>query len=68
MYKFNPKNPLHRAIESAGSQAKLARAVGCSRCFVNKWVSKNKVPTEWCKKVEVATGVTRVELRPDIFD
>lgn len=60
---------LQRAIDAAGSQEKLAAAIGTSQSQVSYWLvsAKKGVPAEWCPKIEVATGVTSHELRPDIF-
>jgi DNA-binding transcriptional regulator YdaS (Cro superfamily) len=61
---------IQKAIDSVGSQAALARAIGVSSAFVNDMVSgKKPVPAERCIAIESATGatVTRYDLRPDVF-
>lgn len=59
---------LDRAIEAVGSQAKLAEKLGVSQQAVSYWVKKGgRVPAEFVLQVETATGVSRSELRPDLF-
>ena len=59
---------LVRALEAAGGQAALARAVGVSQPSVWHWVHKSKrVPAEYALAVEGATGVSRHDLRPDLY-
>lgn len=61
-------NALSAAIENAGGQAALARAIGVSQPSVWHWVHKSKrVPAEFVLAVEDKTGVSRHELRPDIY-
>jgi len=55
---------LAKAINRAGSAAKLARMVGVSRQAVDQWV---EVPPRRVLQVEAVTGVSRYELRPDIY-
>lgn len=61
--------PLQRAIEIAGGQSELARICGVSQPSVWGWLNKRDgiVPAEFAKKIEDATGVTRAELRPDLW-
>lgn len=58
---------LKRAIEVAGSQSALAAAVGKTQGHVTKWLQRQRVPAEVVLPIERATGVSRHELRPDIF-
>lgn len=59
---------LKQAIRIAGSQAEIARVCGVSTTAVWKWVTFSKrVPAEFVLKVEARTGVSRHELRPDIY-
>jgi DNA-binding transcriptional regulator YdaS (Cro superfamily) len=56
------------AIEQAGSQTKFAEATGMSQQLVSYYLSKNKpLPAEFVLKAEEATGVSRHELRPDLY-
>ncbi len=59
---------LQLAVEKAGSQAALARIAEVSTTAVWKWVQSSKrVPAEFVLKIEAATGVSRHDLRPDIY-
>jgi DNA-binding transcriptional regulator YdaS (Cro superfamily) len=59
---------LRKAIKLAGSQTKLAKAVGVEQTAVSNWLNRNKrVPAERVLLIEAATGVSRHELRPDIY-
>ena len=56
-----------RAVEIAGGQSSLARAVGVSQPRVWNWLHKSLISPEFVIPVEKATGVSRHELRPDIY-
>jgi len=60
---------LKKAIDAAGNQTILARKLGFKRPgAVNNWLNRNKrVPAERVLAVEAATGVSRHELRPDLY-
>lgn len=62
-------SPLNRAISIAGSQQKLADLLGTTQALIWFWLksSKRGVPAERCIPIEKATGISRHELRPDIF-
>lgn len=65
---MTPYEALMAAVEQAGSQSALARLVGCSNTAVWKWVQSSKrMPAEFVLRAEQATGVSRHELRPDIY-
>ncbi|WFU44358.1 Cro/CI family transcriptional regulator [Bradyrhizobium sp. CB82] len=55
---------LDRAIDAAGGVAKLARKIGISQPSVSNW---SKVPAQRVIAVEAATGVSRNDLRPDLY-
>jgi len=59
--------PLEQAIETSGGLSDFARKVGVSPQVVCNWKARGRVPAERVLDVESATGVTRYELRPDIF-
>mgnify|MGYP000884337945 CR=1 FL=1 len=61
--------PLQRAVDLAGSQTELARRIGVQQAHVWNWLnrSKGKVPGEHVIPIEKATGVSRHELRPDLY-
>jgi DNA-binding transcriptional regulator YdaS (Cro superfamily) len=59
---------LSRAIDAAGGQTALARALGVKQANVWWWLNRSgRVPAEQVIPIEVATGVTRHELRPDLY-
>jgi TorA maturation chaperone TorD len=55
---------LDRAIDAAGGIAQLARKIGISQPSVSNWT---RVPAQRVVAVETATGVSRNELRPDLY-
>jgi TorA maturation chaperone TorD len=56
---------LDEAIRAAGGVTELARRIGIAQPSVSNW---DRVPAERVAAVEQATGVSRVRLRPDLFD
>lgn len=65
---LTPFEALKNAVEIAGSQSAFARLCGVSQPTVWKWLqSAKRLPAEQVLKVEAATGVSRHELRPDIY-
>lgn len=61
-------DPLSKAILAAGGQAGLARAIGVSQPSVWHWVHRSKrVPAEYVLAIEEKTGVSRHDLRPDLY-
>lgn len=58
---------IESAIEKAGSAAELARRLGVVPMTVSQWKKRGQVPAERCLDVEAATGVSRHDLRPDVF-
>jgi TorA maturation chaperone TorD len=55
---------LQQAIDVAGGVSELARRIGISQPSVSNW---DRVPAERVVSVEVATGVDRAILRPDLY-
>jgi DNA-binding transcriptional regulator YdaS (Cro superfamily) len=55
---------LNRAIEAAGGQSALARALGISPQAIDQWT---KAPPLRVIAIEKASGVSRHELRPDLY-
>lgn len=60
--------PLNRAIDIVGSQTAFGRLLGVSQMSVSRW-SRGLVafPPEHVLTVERETGVSRHELRPDVY-
>jgi len=55
---------LNEAIRAVGGVSELARKIGISQPSVSNW---NRVPAERITAVEIATGIDRATLRPDLF-
>lgn len=58
---------IERAVEKAGGQQALADMCGVKYQAVQKWLRGKRVPAERVLTIESATGVSRHELRPDIY-
>lgn len=71
--KQNPREALEKAIEKVGSQAELARRIASSirpikQQHVWNWLNRDDtIPAEVVLDIERETGVSRHELRPDIY-
>jgi DNA-binding transcriptional regulator YdaS (Cro superfamily) len=63
------KNPIEKAITSAGSLAELARRTGLAYQSIQQFRKSGKLPAEHVLKFEEATkgAVSRHEFRPDIY-
>lgn len=55
---------LDRAVQAAGGVSQLARKLGIAQPSVSNW---SKVPAQRVIAVEAATGVSRNDLRPDLY-
>jgi len=55
---------LCHAINAVGGVAQLARKIGVAQPSVSNW---NRVPAQRVIAVEAATGVSRKQLRPDLY-
>ena len=58
---------IHRACEAAGSQSALARMLEVTPQAVQSWCATGRVPAERVISIEAATGISRHELRPDLY-
>lgn len=62
------KSPVERMIDDLGGPTKAAAALGISNpSVVLNWRKRGKVPAERVIDIELLTGISRHELRPDIF-
>ncbi|MBZ4194177.1 MAG: helix-turn-helix domain-containing protein [Candidatus Contendobacter sp.] len=64
--------PIAQAVQRAGGQVALANALhsrhpNVKQQHVWKWLRAGRVPAEYVLAVEAATGISRHELRPDIY-
>jgi DNA-binding transcriptional regulator YdaS (Cro superfamily) len=65
---MNQLTALKKAVELAGGQTALARAVDAKQVNVWSWLNRSKkTPPEYVIPVEKATGISRHKLRPDIY-
>lgn len=59
---------LERAVEFAGNQSAFSRLLGVSQPTVWAWLNTaGRIPAEYVLKTEAETGVSRHDLRPDIY-
>lgn len=61
---MSAETALQSAIKKAGGFSALAKAIGTSRQRIWQW---KIVPAEIVLAVEGATGISRHQLRPDIY-
>lgn len=61
------QSPIQKAVSAAGSQTALARALGCTPQNVQHMCATGNVPAKHVLKIEASTGVSRTELRPDLY-
>lgn len=67
--------PTQRAVRLAGGPSALAKAIneleaegrGITPQSVSDWVKHDRIPAERVLVVERITGVSRYELRPDVY-
>ena len=61
-------SPLALAVRKAGSQSAFARLLGKRQSVIFGWLAKNKdLPGEHVLAVERELGISRHELRPDLY-
>jgi DNA-binding transcriptional regulator YdaS (Cro superfamily) len=58
--------PIDRVFK-AMCQADLARALCIKPGVIAQWKVRGIIPAKWCLRVEELTGVSRYDLRPDIY-
>ncbi|WP_313539719.1 YdaS family helix-turn-helix protein [Sphingomonas sp.] len=64
----NQDTPLAKAVRTAGSQSAFGRWINRRQSTVYGWLKENKpLPAEHVLEVERLSGVSRHELRPDIY-
>jgi TorA maturation chaperone TorD len=56
---------LQEALQSVGGVTELARRLGIAQPSVSRW---DRVPADRVAAVEAVTGVSRVRLRPDLYN
>lgn len=55
------------AAKAAGSQTALAKALGCTPQNVQWMCSTGSIPAKHVLKIESVTGISRHQLRPDLY-
>ncbi len=61
-------SPIASAVEKLGGQVPLAKLLEVNPSLVSQWVTgRLKVAARHCLTIEKATGVSRHDLRPDVF-
>ena len=58
---------LKRACDRAGGQSALGRAIGRAQQTINNWLNGKGAAANSVLEIEKATGVSRHDLRPDIY-
>jgi DNA-binding transcriptional regulator YdaS (Cro superfamily) len=58
---------IDRAIEAVGGRRQLAEACGVRYQAVQKWQRSQRIPAERVLEVERISGVSRGDLRPDLY-
>ena len=62
-------NGVKQACEAAGSQAKMARALGVTEQAIHNWVSRGWVPLKRAMEIEALFGVKReLLINPRVLD
>lgn len=62
------KQALLDACEAVGGQSALARRLGLrSQGSISNWLARGKPPAERVLEIEAVTGVSRHDLRPDLY-
>ncbi|WP_312800457.1 transcriptional regulator [Pseudomonas sp.] len=61
------ENAVVRAAKAAGGQSALARILGCTPQNVQRMCATGRVTAERVLQIEAATGISRHELRPDLY-
>jgi hypothetical protein len=68
MKPITPFQALQRIVEIAGSQSAAARGLGVPQPTFWKWLQSSKrLPAEYVLLAEELFGVSRHDLRPDIY-
>lgn len=67
MARMDSQTPLQKAIVVAGSQQNLANQLGIRSASISEWKSRGRIPVERVRSIESVTGISKHELRPDIF-
>lgn len=61
------ESAIAKAVRAAGSQSALGRLIGRRQSTVREWLLAGRVSPEAVLQVEAATGVSKHDLRPDLY-
>lgn len=65
---ITPHEAIRKAVDALGSQGALAEQIGLSTTSVWKMVNNaRRASAEYVLAIEAATGVSRHDLRPDLY-
>lgn len=65
---FTPQEALRIAVARAGGQCGLAKMLKVTQQTISNWIRVQKrLPAEHVLDVEYALGISRYDLRPDIY-
>lgn len=59
---------IERAIAAVKGPSILAAKLGVKANVVTNWRMRGRAPAEYVLAIERATGISRHDLRPDVFD
>lgn len=63
-----PQEAFRKAVDSAGGQSAFGRIVGCTQGNIWQLLRKGSaLPAHYVLKAEAGTGVSRHDLRPDLY-
>lgn len=58
---------LERACKAVGGKKKMAEQLSVVPSAISMWLKRNRIPAEYVLQIERVSGVSRHELRPDIY-
>lgn len=64
---MTPKTALKTACAKMGTAKALAGAIRVAPSTITYWLLKGRVPADFVAKVEYVSGISRHDLRPDIY-
>lgn len=67
LYVWAMDDALFLAIERAGGQAALGALIGLRQQSIHEWTRRGRIPAGRVLDIERVTGVSRHDLRPDLY-
>lgn len=65
---LSPFDAFAAAVQAAGGQTEFARMVGCTQGNIWQLLKKrSSLPAQYVLKAEAGTGISRHDLRPDLY-